>query len=118
MSRPEFERRRAYHSIYEGYEPHKYNEQTRSHPISTLKRDVNDPPTGSITGRRTQSALASSCSTTCLARRPRSNLPRVRRLHVRTRTCRRSRCYVARQFLVVMSISESMFDIAYQAPSP
>ena len=25
---------------------------------------------------------------------------------------------VARQFLVVMSISESMFDIAYQAPSP
>ena len=42
MSRPEFERRRAYHSIYEGYEPHKYNEQTLSHPISTLKRDVND----------------------------------------------------------------------------
>ena len=28
MSRPEFERRRAYHSIYEGYKPHKYNEQT------------------------------------------------------------------------------------------
>ena len=42
MSRPEFERRRAYHSIYEDYEPHKINEQTLSHPISTLQRDVND----------------------------------------------------------------------------
>ena len=40
MSRPEFERRRAYHSIYERYEPHKINEQTMSHPISTLQRDV------------------------------------------------------------------------------